>query len=187
MRSTISRRVFRGVAGAAVTGLVLATASACSVPPDAVAGVSVTEDGHLLGVIQVCGHHIDGAVLYYDEEADDLLDDVVGTKSVTVNSWTADRPLEPGLFTWPLESPAAGWTAEHATTPLSAEITYTFFGGTEDSSWSAQSVEFTLADRDRLTPGMVRYFNANGPTGDEPTVTVPMAEFKAGACATLRP
>jgi hypothetical protein len=175
MRSTTARRVF---AGTAVAGLVLAGASACTVPIDAVAGVSVTGDGHLLGVILVCGHHIDGATLYHSEDRDDVLDGVIAPEEVQAGSWTADRPLEPGLATWPLESPAAGWTAEDAMAPLSAGITYAFTGWTDDSSWSALPVEFTLADRGRLAPGKVLYSNGGASI-------VPMAEFEAGACATL--
>ncbi|MGW4043463.1 hypothetical protein [Streptomyces sp. NPDC004721] len=176
MSSTTSRPVFRHFVGAVAVGVALATTSGCTVPADAVAGISVTADGHLLGVMMVCGHQIDGATLYVDS------DDV--NKQVTVGSWTADRPLALGLATWTLDSPAAGWTATRSLAPLTAKTTYTLYGWTKDNSWSANSISFTLADRDTLTPGKVRYDSVSN-NGDESTITVSIAEFKAKACQNM--
>ncbi|MFF7976614.1 hypothetical protein [Streptomyces sp. NPDC007905] len=158
MWSTTSRPALRRFVGAVAIGVALAATSGCTVPVDAVAGISVTGDGHLLGVMMVCGHQIDGATLYVDS------DDV--DKTVTVGSWTADRPLTPGLGTWTLDSPAAGWTATRSLAPLTAKTTYALYGWTKDNSWSSSSVSFTLADRDGLTPGKVRYSNISD-NGDE--------------------
>ncbi|MFF3662773.1 hypothetical protein [Streptomyces olivochromogenes] len=142
-------------------------------PVDAVAGISVTGDGDLLGVMMVCGHQIDGATLYVDSADVD--------SEVTVGSWAADRPLTAGLATWTLDSPSAGWTATRSLKPLTAKTTYALYGWTKDSSWSSSSVAFTLTDRDRLTPGTVRYDDASGKDGVS-AITVPIAEFKARAC-----
>ncbi|WP_369034125.1 hypothetical protein [Streptomyces adonidis] len=166
MQSTVSWPLVRRLAGALAASAALTTTSGCTVPIDAVAGISVNADGDLLGVMMVCGHQIDGATLYVadsDSEAD-------------VGSWTAARPLKAGLATWPLDAPAAGWTATTSLKPLTARTTYTLYGWTEDNSWSSTSVSFTLTDLDRLTPGTVRY------EGEESAVTVPVAEFKARAC-----
>ncbi|MGW1106443.1 hypothetical protein [Streptomyces sp. NPDC002540] len=176
MWSTTSRPVFRRFVGAVAVGVALAATSGCTVPADAVAGISVTADGRLLGVMMVCGHQIDGATLYVDS------DDV--NKQVMVGSWTADRPLTPGLATWPLDSPAAGWTATRSLAPLTAKTTYTLYGWTKDNSWAPNSVSFTLADRDRLTPGKVRYDSISD-NGDVSAITVPIAEFKAKACPNM--
>ncbi|MER5528103.1 hypothetical protein ABT075_26530 [Streptomyces sp. NPDC002677] len=173
MRSTTTRPVFRRFVGAVALGVTLAATSGCTVPVDAVAGISVTGDGHLLGVMMVCGHQIDGATLYVDSADVD--------KTVTVGSWTADRPLTSGLATWPLDSPAAGWTATRSPAPLTARTTYALYGWTKDNSWSSSSVSFTLADRDRLLPGQVRYDSVSD-NGDESAITLSMAEFKARAC-----
>ncbi|MEU5718093.1 hypothetical protein AB0G71_20300 [Streptomyces sp. NPDC020403] len=173
MRSITSQPVFRRFAGAVVAGAALAATSGCTVPVDAVAGISVTGDGHLLGVMAVCGHQIDGATLYVDGG------DV--NKTATVGSWTADRSLLPGLATWTLDSPAAGWTATTSPGPLSAKATYVFYGWTKDDSWSSREVSFTLADRDRLTPGKVRYDTLSD-NGDDRGVTVSIAEFTSRAC-----
>jgi hypothetical protein len=173
MWSTTPRPVFRRFVGAVVVGVALAATSGCTVPIDAVAGISVTGDGHLLGVMMVCGHKTDGATLYVDSADVD--------KQVTVGSWTADRPLTSGLATWTLDAPAAGWAATGSLVPLTAKTTYTLYGGTKDNSWSSSSVSFTLADRDRLTPGKVRYDSVSD-NGEESAVTVSMAEFKTRAC-----
>ncbi|WP_330291152.1 hypothetical protein [Streptomyces sp. NBC_00576] len=168
MQSTVSWPIVQRLAGAFAACAALAATSGCTVPIDAVAGISVTDDGHLVGVMMVCGHHIDGAMLYVDSDDAD--------KQVTVGSWTAARPLKAGLATWTLDAPAAGWTATTSLKPLTAKTTYTLYGWTKDNSWSSSSVSFTLPDRDRLTPGMVRY------DGVESAVIVPVTEFKARAC-----
>ncbi|MGX1541770.1 hypothetical protein [Streptomyces adustus] len=171
-----SRPVFRRLAGAVTVGLALAATSGCGAPVDAVAGVSVTADGRLLGVLMVCGHHLDGATLYVDNADTD--------KAVTVGEWTADRRLTAGLTTWTLDAPAPGWTATEPLTPLVAGTSYTLYGWTEDNTWSSTSVTFTLADRDRLTPGEVRY-EAVSDSGEESAVTVTTTEFKARACQDM--
>ena len=176
MRSTASQPVLRRFVGAVMVGAALASTSGCTVPVDAVAGISVTDDGHLLGVMMVCGHHIDGALLYVDS------DDV--DKTATVGSWTADRPLKPGLVSWTLDSPAAGWSATKSLAPLTTKTTYALYGWTKDDSWSSSSVSFTLADRDRLAPGKVLYTSVSG-SGVESAITVSVAEFKARACRNV--
>ncbi|MER5472012.1 hypothetical protein ABZX90_25355 [Streptomyces sp. NPDC002935] len=173
MQSIVSRPVLRRFVGVVAVGAALAAASGCTVPIDAVAGISVTADGHLLGVMMVCGHRIDGATLYVDSPDVD--------REVTVGSWTADRPVAAGLATWTLDSPSVGWTATRSLKPLIAKTTYALYGWTKDNSWSSSNVTFTLTDRDRLTPGTVRYDDVSG-NGDESGVTVSMAEFKARAC-----
>ncbi|SCD89627.1 hypothetical protein GA0115253_102285 [Streptomyces sp. Termitarium-T10T-6] len=175
MWSTTSRPVFRRFVSAVAVGMGLAATSGCSVPTDAVAGISVTADGHLLGVMMVCGHHIDGATLYVDS------DDV--SKQVKVGSWTADRPLKPGLATWTLDSQAAGWTATRSLAPLTDRTTYALYGWTKDNSWSAAHISFTTADRDRLTPGKVRYASISD--NGESAITVSTADFKAKACQNM--
>jgi hypothetical protein len=176
VRATVSRAGLRRFAGLVAVGVALAATSGCTVPVDAVAGISVTEDGRLLGVMRVCGHRIDGATLYV--ESDDV------DKEVDVGSWTAARPLDAGLTTWTLDAPAVGWTATRPLGPLDARTTYALYGWTKDNSWSASSVSFTPSDLDRLAPGKVRYIEISD-KGDESAVTVTMAEFAARACRGL--
>ncbi|MFF4486733.1 hypothetical protein ACFY0F_09570 [Streptomyces sp. NPDC001544] len=99
-------------------------------------------------------------------------------RTVKVGSWTAGRPLTAGLATWTLDRASAGWAATRSLTPLTADTTYVLYGWTKDNSSSSRSVSFTLPDRDRLTPGMVRYDDVS----EDGAVTVPMAEFEARAC-----
>ncbi|MFF7974987.1 hypothetical protein [Streptomyces sp. NPDC007905] len=173
MQSTVSKPLFRRFVATVAAGAALATTTGCTVPVDAVPGISVTGDGHLLGVMMVCGHRIDGAALYVDSADAD--------RTVTVGSWTADRPLGAGLATWPLDAPSAGWTASRSRAPLTAGTIHILYGWTKDDSWSSGSVSFTLADRDRLTPGTALYDGVSA-GGDASQITVPMAKFKATAC-----
>ncbi|WP_329277194.1 hypothetical protein [Streptomyces sp. NBC_01451] len=168
MQPTVSWPLVQRLGGVFAACAALAATSGCTVPVDAVTGISVTDDGHLLGVMMICGHHIDGATLYVAGDDADI--------DVTVGSWDAARPLKAGLATWTLDAPAVGWTATTSLKPLTAKATYTLYGWTKDNSWSASGVSFTTADRDGLTPGTVRY------EGDESAVTVPVEEFKTRAC-----
>ncbi|MFJ4809362.1 hypothetical protein [Streptomyces longwoodensis] len=140
---------------------------------DAVAGLSMTADGHLLGVMLVCGHHIDGATVYVASSDPD--------REATVGEWTASRPLTEGVTTWPLDTPSAGWTTTTPLRPLAARTTYVLYGWTKDNHWSSMSVHFTLPDRAALRPGTVLYDRVTE-DGEESTVTVPLAEFKSTAC-----
>ncbi|MFF3448466.1 hypothetical protein ACFYXJ_15210 [Streptomyces sp. NPDC002667] len=176
MSSTTSRPAFRRFVGAVAVGVALSTTTGCTVPIDAVAGISVTDDGHLLGVMMVCGHRIDGASLSRDDSATD--------KSVTVGSWTARHPLTHGLATWPLDAPATGWTATRPLGRLTARTTYSLYGWTNDNSWSSGEISFTLGDRSRLTPGTVLYDTVSD-QGDETTTVVSVADFKAKACQDM--
>ncbi|MEU0720517.1 hypothetical protein ABZ498_25460 [Streptomyces lavendulocolor] len=173
MRSNASRPAFRRVIGIIVAGLAVTASTGFSVPVDAVAGISVSDDGHLLGVMMVCGHQIDGATVYVDSE------DV--NKQKTVGSWTADRPLTAGLATWNLQAPSPGWAVDRSLTRLTPKTTYILYGGTKDNSWSSRSVSFDLTYLDQLSPGTVRYDDISA-DGEESAITVPLAEFKAMAC-----
>ncbi|MGW1465633.1 hypothetical protein ACWCPT_15005 [Streptomyces sp. NPDC002308] len=177
MRTTMSWSAIRRGAGALAAIAALAATSGCTVPIDAVAGISMSGDGHLLGAIMVCGHHIDGATLYTHTETDS--GESGGSR--TVGSWTADTPLEKGLTTWSLDSPSPGWTATTPLEPLAAGTTYILYGWTEDNSWSAADISFTVADRDRLAPGSVLRESVTKP-GETVSFTSSLAEFKASAC-----
>ncbi|MEU5183152.1 hypothetical protein AB0G49_24185 [Streptomyces longwoodensis] len=175
MRSTVLRaRVLRRLAPVATVGATLTALSGCTVPVDAVAGLSVTADGHLLGVMLVCGHHIDGATVYVADPDPD--------REVTAGAWTASHPLTEGVTTWPLDAPSAGWKTTTPLRPLAARTTYVLYGWTKDNSWSSTSVDFTLPDRTALRPGTVLYDRVTE-DGEESTVTGPLAEFKSTACA----
>ncbi|MFJ3640265.1 hypothetical protein ACIPRD_10990 [Streptomyces sp. NPDC090108] len=136
-------------------------------------GISVTEDGHLLGVIAVCGHRIDGATVYVDGPDAD--------HSPTVGTWTAVRPVTSGVTTWTLDTPSPGWTTDKPLAPLKARTEYALYGWTKDNAWSSADAAFTQADVKRLTPGKVRY-DTETDDGREVAVTVPLSRFKDRAC-----
>jgi len=159
------------VARVAAVLAALAAVSGCTVPVDAVAGISVTEDGHPLGVLMVCGHRIDGATLYTDS----------GGHSEDLGHWTAHSALGPGLTTWTLDAPAEGWETDKSAAPLEAGTTYSLYGWTKDNSWSSAQVTFTPADLEQLTAGNVRYIRAAS-DGSSAALTVPVAEFEATVC-----
>ncbi|WP_328721874.1 hypothetical protein OHT52_21855 [Streptomyces sp. NBC_00247] len=154
-------------------GLTLATTSGCGASFDGVTGISVTADGGLLGVVMVCGHEITSAGLI--EEGDGR------RESTRIGEWAPDRPLKAGLTTWSLDSPTAGWTTTRSPGPLADAKAYSLVGWTGDVSWSARSVDFTTADRDRLRPGRVLYEDYSK-DGEEVVRLVPLSEFEATAC-----
>ncbi|WP_241844526.1 hypothetical protein [Kitasatospora sp. CB01950] len=163
--------VRRAAQGAAVLAAVAAV-SGCAVQSDAVAGISVTEDGRPLGVLLVCGHRIDGATLSTSE----------GSHEETIGNWTAHAALGPGLSTWTLDAPAEGWETGRSATPLDAGTTYHLRGWTKDNSRSSTATAFTPEDLKQLTPGTVRY-DGTASDGSGTTRTVPVEEFRATACA----
>ncbi|MFJ1754311.1 hypothetical protein [Kitasatospora sp. NPDC088134] len=168
MGPTRTEAALRRTALAAAALAALATTSGCTVAVHAVAGISVDQDGHLLGVLMVCSKRIDVVSLEYDD----------GHRMATVGRWAADPARGPGPAVWTLDAPAEGWTAETPMAPLVAGTTYRLRGGTRDDSSAASSVSFTTADRERLTPGNVRYERGSD------VLTVPVAEFEAAACRT---
>ncbi|MFD8482209.1 hypothetical protein [Kitasatospora sp. NPDC059673] len=165
------RQLARRAAQIAAVLAALAATSGCTVPSDAVAGISVTEDGHPLGVLLVCGDRIDGATLYTSE----------GSHEETIGTWTAHSALRPGLTTWTLDAPAEGWETGKSAAPLDAGTTYHLYGWTKDNSRSSTHVDFTPEDLEQLTPGNVRY-HRTASDGSTSTSTVPVAEFQAKAC-----
>ncbi|MGW0854258.1 hypothetical protein [Streptomyces sp. NPDC002690] len=171
MRSTYSRPGFRRAARALAVGLTLATTSGCGASFDGVTGISVTADGGLLGVIMVCGHDITSAGLIREDDQE----------STRIGEWAPDRPLQAGLTTWSLDSPTPGWTTAQSPEPLADATAYRLVGWTDDVSWSARSVDFTTADRDRLRPGRVLYEDYSK-DGEALVRLVPLSEFEATAC-----
>jgi len=141
----------------------------CTVPLGAVAAVSVNAEGEPVGIIQVCRDRIDGATLYITE------DDKLGT-------WTSSPPAT-GTTSWPLATGGNGWTVGDPLVKLRPGLTYALYGWTNDNSSSAQAVEFTTADLERLRPGQVRYWAGDENASDDGYKTVSLAEFKAAACS----
>lgn len=148
----------------------------CTVPVGAVTGISVTADGRPMGVMLVCHHHIDVAILYV-ERGEPKDDEHVGR-------WTRTTALT-GFATWPLDAGGHGWTAAEPVRTLAPGRVYTLYGATKDNSWSAASVSFTAEDLAALAPGRVRYYAVRSDTDRDGTLTTSMRNFRAEACEGL--
>ena len=115
----------------------------------------------VVGYIQMCDHHIDGATIYRSS------DDELG-------KWRADEPVT-DFARWSPADPPTGWTADRPYRAPSDFLEYRLYGWTTYNSWSAQGISFQRSDLDGMEPGEVLYS-----TG-EPIVSTE-AEFRATAC-----
>ncbi|MEU3186027.1 hypothetical protein ABZ707_17765 [Streptomyces sp. NPDC006923] len=173
MRTTVRRLALAtAVCAAAVT------VQGCTVPTAGVTGISVTEDGRPLGVMVVCHDHMDVAELYTDGDKPDA-------PSKTVGRWARTDPAT-GFTTWPLDEGGDGWTVERSSSgALAPHRVYTLFGGTNDNSWSAASVDFTVGHLAALAPGQVRYYTGERDSDGDIYRTTSMADFRAVACRSV--
>ncbi|MEU1187526.1 hypothetical protein [Streptomyces sp. NPDC005859] len=161
-------------AAACAGAAVLASLTGCTVPVAGGTGITVAEDGQPVGVLMVCHHHIDAAILYTRGSGDESED---------VGSWRRTEPAT-GYVTWPLHTGGEGWSVDRAMpTALERQRTYVLYGATEDDSWSTADVSFTLADLAALTPGQVRYFAGDVRGADaDGYATASIEEFRTDAC-----
>ncbi|QKW22517.1 hypothetical protein HUT16_28620 [Kitasatospora sp. NA04385] len=157
-----------GVLGA---GLALAATSACTAGQDGAAGLSMTEDGHPIGVLALCGR----------EMAAVNLDTTVAGQDGRFGTWTPADPLDSGTTTWRLDGPAEGWSATAYVGALDPGTGYRLYAHSADNGWYTTEVSFTAADLDGLAPGTVRY-DRTEPDGSTTTVVAPLARFTAEAC-----
>ena len=137
---------------AAAGSLVLATTlSSCTVPTAGFAAIGVDEDGGLIGLIQMCDHHVDGATLYRsDGPPNDR------SRRPILGRWESGDAVT-DFARWSLASPSDGWTASTGYEDPHAGAEYAIYGWTHDNSWSAQHAHFTLAQVNTLQPGQVLY------------------------------
>jgi hypothetical protein len=149
--------------------ILVATAltTGCTVPTHAVAGIGVDGTGRIVGYLQVCSHHIDGATLYHGEE------DKLG-------SWTAPSPVT-DFARWALASPPGGWKADPALASLLPVTEYTLYGWTADNSSSAVAVTFTVEQVTKLEPDHVLHWSGSDSDGDVYKVER-VDEFRRSAC-----
>ena len=160
----------------AVLALPLAT-TGCTVPMGAVTGVGVNAAGGVVGYLQVCEDHIDGATLYSDSEHE-------GDDENKRGSWSAPRPVTKSA-TWTLSEPVP-WATDLPLAHLDSDVQYGLYGWAEDNSSSAGPVVFSLEDLASLKPGQVLY-RGYGPSGygTARNVVATEADFKRAACETV--
>jgi hypothetical protein len=117
----------------------------CTVANNGVTGITVDGDGNLLGAFAWCDDNPpDGATLY----------DPGGFNGKTVAVYRAPA-LTGHAATVRLDSAADGWQVKPSLPRLEPEVEYRLYSWTADSSASTAGVMFRLADRDRLSVGMV--------------------------------
>ncbi len=95
--------------------------------------------------------------------------------------WSAIEPVS-DFASWSLANPSPEWREEQPLAALKRNTRYTLYGWTEDSSWSAEAVEFSLADLARLEPGQILYWGGDpdGPRGGNVVAT--QEQFREDAC-----
>ncbi|GIG22028.1 hypothetical protein Cch01nite_27520 [Cellulomonas chitinilytica] len=168
--------------GAVVVGCL--ALSGCTVEGGAIAGVGVDDQGRPVGYLQVCEGHIDGATVYHSVEPDPDADSV-SNPSVSDGSWDAPSAVSESA-TWSLAAPD-DWRTQTPLSPLEPGVEYSLYGWTNDNSWSAIDVPFTVDDLAGMEPGQVRYeaWTDDGELGDWAPVVTDVDEFVRDACASL--
>lgn len=153
-----------------VVGLASVVLSACSVERTGVAGIGVDESGQLIGYIQMCDRHIDGATLYTSNDAK------VPSQRVNVylGEWEA-RDAVTDFARWRLLDPSEGWTALQTYVAPEGTAEFRLYGWTTDNSSSASRVTFRLSDISGLSPGEVLYGQGEKQVSTE-------SDFRRAAC-----
>lgn len=156
-----------------------AAVSGCTVPTVGLTGIGIDQSGRPVGYVAVCDNHIDGATLYFEDEATSSGED--GT--IVAGGWTADEPVT-SVAAWSLSQPVTGWTATDEYSDLLPNRDYTLYGWTHDNSSSTSSVTFSLVDLAGLTPGQVRYWSGYDENSElDLYSTGSVDEFQGFACS----
>jgi hypothetical protein len=154
--------------------------TACGPPSAGTMGVTVDASGRPVGVLEVCEGHVDGVRLYETPVGD--ADQ--STPAQVVGDWVVS-PAVTSSSRLDLGRPTGAWRAETPLAALEQGRSYTLYGWTNDSSWSAGGVEFSREDLELLRPGQVRYdagLHADEENPEDTTATVSAGEFRARAC-----
>lgn len=139
---------------------------------------AVGHTGRACGCTVPAVEHIDGASLYFDDEADPQAE----AGSVDAGRWSSKAPVNVAS-TWSFSSPTSPWTSTEPLASLHSGTTYVLYGWTNDNSGSTAEVAFTLADLKDLRPGQVRYFAGSNAAGDQALYrTGSVSDFRAYAC-----
>lgn len=143
----------------------------CTVPHNGITGVTVDGNGNLLGAFAWCDDNPpDGATVYDPGES---------------NGKTVARYRAPALTghtaSVRLDSAADGWQVKPLLPRLEPTGEYRLYSWTDDNSASTAGVPFQLADRDRLSVGMVlaQYYDDTRDGWVTGVVTMPEFEHLA--------
>jgi hypothetical protein len=167
------RRVWRyGAIKITMVGLGCALLQGCSPAIVGVTGISVASDGTPVGVIQICRHSLDEAVLYRQDKPD--ADSGVG-------DWAHDDPVTQ-FTSWPLNIGGNRWSPPEHPFIIEKNVHYRLYGASHDNSGSSVGVDFTPEDLAAMRPGQVRYFGYDPKIKDDAYITVTVDSFRANAC-----
>jgi len=86
-----------------------------------------------------------------------------------------------------MTEPSGTWTATKPLGKLRPRTTYAMYGWTNDNSYAAEAVDFTLEELARMKPGQVRYW-AGKTAGDGMTGVYSVTsedEFRRTACKVI--
>ena len=157
----------------AVLSLLAAAGCAGDVDVNGQVGITVTEDGSPVAVVEVCH----GSVVTLRVAGPNR-----GQQPNEVHAdLTADQPvLAPTTVT--LAEPGPGWQGAPLLPPLDDSLYIVIADDREEDS-QLQQADFTAAELAALDPGTVQY-SEFVPGADDPlrSVQVPLAEFRAIAC-----
>ena len=140
---------------AAVAALsIMSGTTGCMVPHNGITGITVDNEGHLLGAFAWCDDNPpDGATLY----------DPGGFNGKALATYRA--PVLSGhTATVRLDSADGGWQVEPPAPRLDPDVEYRLYGWTDDDSASTAGVPFHLSDRGRLSAETVlaQYYDDAG-------------------------
>lgn len=102
--------------------------------------MTVDAQGQPVIVVQMCEGHIDGATLYRDDE--------------TLGKWEVSSPVT-GFSQFDLNTGGNGWALVGEHEARDPNQRYTIYGWSNDSSWSADHLEFSDRELIGLQPGTV--------------------------------
>ena len=152
----------------------LAAAAGCSGTPDinGRVGITVTEDGTPVAVVEVCHGSVRGLTVAgpnRNAQPNELHAEL-----------TAVRPVREST-TVVLAAPGDGWQGTPLLPPLDEDLFIVIADDREENSELSQA-DFTVAELAGLTPGTVQY--SEYVPGDDPlqSVQAPLADFRRTAC-----
>jgi hypothetical protein len=167
------RRRRRRLLLAAVLPVLAAAGCGGSVDVNGQVGITVTEDGTPVAVVEICH----GSVVTLSVAGPNR-----GQQPNEVHAeLTADQPLQAST-TVVLAEPGAGWQGTALLPPLDDSL-YIVLADDREEHRQLQQADFTPAELAALDPGTVQYsefvFGADDPLQ---SVQVPLADFRAIAC-----
>ncbi|MEW9530173.1 hypothetical protein [Microbispora sp. NPDC049125] len=174
----------RGWLKAAMVGVVVMGATACSPPLRGVSGLSVDADGHPIIVMAWCDGAAPDAIYVYHDEIAPLSGTpnsaTSGDPSATPSVDPPTRSVDDAKFTAPdlqgqnasvrLDAPADGWTVEPQPLVLKPGVTYIALAshGRGADIVNLLQVGFTAVQAAHLTPGQVLFQGWGEPPSEGP-------------------